>query len=169
MNPSSETYLNGILNSLLFNQSPPFLTIFFPLKSRQQCFSDASTRRPADLLSSFSTIKTVMNNLYDGLAEVMLILLKSTDTRERVLEYLAEVININASRAHIQVTFFLIGKIDCVQLVGSYFVSFFVCIPCHYIHAKVYNFLTCTCSFVASPFFFTIYDRNLIFFLWKTG
>ncbi|XP_052722945.1 probable ubiquitin conjugation factor E4 isoform X2 [Vigna angularis] len=68
----------------------------------QQCFSDASTRRPADLLSSFSTIKTVMNNLYDGLAEVMLILLKSTDTRERVLEYLAEVININASRAHIQ-------------------------------------------------------------------
>ncbi|XP_027923789.1 probable ubiquitin conjugation factor E4 [Vigna unguiculata] len=69
----------------------------------QQCFSDASTRRPADLLSSFSTIKTVMNNLYDGLAEVMLILLKSTDTRERVLEYLAEVININASRAHIQV------------------------------------------------------------------
>ncbi|RDX82921.1 putative ubiquitin conjugation factor E4, partial [Mucuna pruriens] len=69
----------------------------------QQCFSDASTRRPSDLLSSFSTIKTVMNNLYDGLAEVLLILLKSTDTRENVLEYLAEVININASRAHIQV------------------------------------------------------------------
>lgn len=69
----------------------------------QQCFSDASTRRAADLLSSFSTIKTVMNNLYDGLAEVLLILLKSTDTRENVLEYLAEVINLNASRAHIQV------------------------------------------------------------------
>ncbi|XP_027359137.1 probable ubiquitin conjugation factor E4 isoform X2 [Abrus precatorius] len=69
----------------------------------QQCFSDASTRRPSDLLSSFSTIKTVMNNLYDGLAEVLLILLKSTDTRENVLKYLAEVININASRAHIQV------------------------------------------------------------------
>ncbi|KHN07160.1 Putative ubiquitin conjugation factor E4 [Glycine soja] len=69
----------------------------------QQCFSDASTRRPADLLSSFSTIKTVMNNLYDGLAEVLLILLKSQDTRENVLKYLAEVININASRAHIQV------------------------------------------------------------------
>ncbi|TKY50213.1 ubiquitin conjugation factor E4 [Spatholobus suberectus] len=69
----------------------------------QQCFSDASTRRPADLLSSFSTIKSVMNNLYDGLADILLILLKSTDTRENVLEYLAEVININASRAHIQV------------------------------------------------------------------
>lgn len=69
----------------------------------QQCFSDASTRRPADLLSSFTTIKTVMNNLYDGLSEVLLILLKSADTRENVLEYLAKVININASRAHIQV------------------------------------------------------------------
>lgn len=87
----------------------PLLTSCFPLsKTRQQCFSDASTRRPSDLLSSFTTIKTVMNNLYDGLGEVLLILLKNTDTRENVLEYLAEVINKNASRAHIQVTFFCI-------------------------------------------------------------
>ena len=49
-----------------------------------------------------------MNNLYDGLAEVLLILLKRTDTREYVLEYLAEVINKNASRAHIQVIIFCI-------------------------------------------------------------
>lgn len=69
----------------------------------QQCFSDASTRRPSDLLSSFTTIKTVMNTLYDGLSEVLRNLLRSTDTRENVLEYLAEVINLNASRAHIQV------------------------------------------------------------------
>ncbi|KGN59533.1 probable ubiquitin conjugation factor E4 [Cucumis sativus] len=69
----------------------------------QQCFSEASTRRPADLLSSFTTIKTVMNNLYDGLSEVLLSLLKNTETRENVLEYLAEVINRNSSRAHIQV------------------------------------------------------------------
>ncbi|PIM99956.1 Ubiquitin fusion degradation protein-2 [Handroanthus impetiginosus] len=69
----------------------------------QQCFSDASTRRPADLLSSFTTIKTVMNNLYDGLAEVLMCLLKNTNTRENVLEYLAEVINRNASRGHLQV------------------------------------------------------------------
>lgn len=69
----------------------------------QQCFSEASTRRPADLLSSFSTIKTVMNNLYDGLGEIMLSLLKNADTRESVLQYLAEVIQKNASRAHIQV------------------------------------------------------------------
>ncbi|XP_075645294.1 putative ubiquitin conjugation factor E4 [Castanea sativa] len=69
----------------------------------QQCFSEASTRRPADLLSSFTTIKTVMNSLYDGLSEVLLSLLKNTDTRENVLDYLAEVINLNSSRAQIQV------------------------------------------------------------------
>lgn len=85
-----------------------FLTYFFSFKSRQQCFSDASTRRPSDLLSSYTTIKTVMNTLYDGLSEVLRNLLRSTDTRENVLEYLAEVINLNASRAHIQVNFFLI-------------------------------------------------------------
>lgn len=71
----------------------------------QQCFSDASTRRPADLLSSFTTIKTVMNNLYDGLAEVLMCLLKNTNTRENALEYLAEVINKNSSRGHLQVWF----------------------------------------------------------------
>lgn len=69
----------------------------------QQCFAEASTRRPADLLSSFSTIRTVMNNLYDGLSEVLMCLLKNTNTRENVLQYLAEVINKNKSRAHIQV------------------------------------------------------------------
>ncbi|XP_043723166.1 probable ubiquitin conjugation factor E4 [Telopea speciosissima] len=69
----------------------------------QQCFSVASTRRPADLLSSFTTIKTVMNNLYDGLGEVLLTLLKKTDTRESVLEYLAEVIKKNSSRSQMQV------------------------------------------------------------------
>ncbi|CAN1248441.1 Probable ubiquitin conjugation factor E4 [Linum perenne] len=69
----------------------------------QHCFSEASTRRPADLLSSFATIKTVMNNLYEGLSNVLLTLLKNADNREQVLQYLAEVINRNASRAHIQV------------------------------------------------------------------
>ncbi|VFQ68550.1 unnamed protein product [Cuscuta campestris] len=68
-----------------------------------QCFSDVSTRRPADLLSSFTTIKTVMNNLYDGLTEVLKCLLKNINTRDSALEYIALVINKNASRAHIQV------------------------------------------------------------------
>lgn len=44
-----------------------------------------------------------MNSLYDGLSEVLLSLLKNTDTRENVLDYLAEVINLNSSRAQIQV------------------------------------------------------------------
>ncbi|KAF9626513.1 hypothetical protein IFM89_034447 [Coptis chinensis] len=69
----------------------------------QQCFSESSTRRPGDLLSSFATIKNVMNNLCDGLGDVLLSLLKNTDTRESVLEYLAEVIKKNSSRAHLQV------------------------------------------------------------------
>lgn len=81
--------------------------LFFYSNTSQQCFAEASTRRPADLLSSFSTIKNVMNNLYDGLAEVLMCLLKNTNTRENVLQYLAEVINKNKSRAHIQVNAFL--------------------------------------------------------------
>lgn len=76
---------------------------YYSVNARQQCFSEASTRRSADLLSSFTTIKTVMNNLYGGLAEILLALLKNMDTRENVLEYLAEVINKNSSRSHIQV------------------------------------------------------------------
>ncbi|KAA8547943.1 hypothetical protein F0562_004372 [Nyssa sinensis] len=104
-------YLNGrviemtsILGPFFHVSALPDHTIF---KSEpdvgQQCFSEATTRRQADLLSSFTTIKTVMNNLYDGLTEVLLCLLKKTDTRENVLEYIAEVINKNSSRAHIQV------------------------------------------------------------------
>ncbi|WVZ57309.1 hypothetical protein U9M48_007709 [Paspalum notatum var. saurae] len=69
----------------------------------QQCFSEASSRRPADLLSSYATIRSVMNGLYDGLKDVLLILLKNLDTREKVLEYIAEVINKNASRSGMQV------------------------------------------------------------------
>ncbi|KAI3960816.1 hypothetical protein MKW92_024394 [Papaver armeniacum] len=103
------TYVNGrviemtsILGPFFHVSALPDHTIF---KSEpdvgQQCFS--SSRRPADLQSSFSTIKTVMNNLYDGVAEVFLYLLKNSDTRECVLSYLAEVIKKNATRAHMQV------------------------------------------------------------------
>ncbi|EEF29477.1 ubiquitin-protein ligase, putative [Ricinus communis] len=104
-------YLNGrviemtsILGPFFHVSALPDHTIF---KSEpdvgQQCFSEVSTRRPSDLLSSFATIKTFMNNLYDGLEQVLRILLKNGDTRENVLQYLAEVINRNSSRAHIQV------------------------------------------------------------------
>ncbi|OAY60270.1 probable ubiquitin conjugation factor E4 [Manihot esculenta] len=104
-------YLNGrviemtsILGPFFHVSALPDHTIF---KSEpdvgQQCFSEVSTRRPADLLSSFTTIKTLMNNLYDDLEKVLLTLLRNSDTRENVLQYLAEVINRNSSRAHIQV------------------------------------------------------------------
>ncbi|KAI3897369.1 hypothetical protein MKX03_021964 [Papaver bracteatum] len=103
------TYVNGrviemtsILGPFFHVSALPDHTIF---KSEpdvgQQCFSNS--RRPADLQSSFSTIKTVMNNLYDGVSEVFLYLLKNSDTRECVLSYLAEVIKKNATRAHMQV------------------------------------------------------------------
>jgi ubiquitin conjugation factor E4 B len=104
-------YLNGRVIEMTSILGPFFHVSALPdhsmFKSQpdvgQHCFSEASTRRPADLLSSFTTIKTVMNDLYDGLAEVLMCLLKSTNTRENVLEYLADVINRNSSRAHIQV------------------------------------------------------------------
>ncbi|GLU01847.1 hypothetical protein SLE2022_191290 [Rubroshorea leprosula] len=106
-----EIYMNGraiemtsILGPFFHVSALPDRTIF---KSQpdvgQQCFSEASSRRPADLLSSFTTIRTVMNNLYDGLGKLLMSLLKNSETREDVLEYLAEVINKNSSRAHIQV------------------------------------------------------------------
>ncbi|XP_010258183.1 PREDICTED: probable ubiquitin conjugation factor E4 [Nelumbo nucifera] len=105
------TYVNGrviemtsILGPFFHVSALPDHTIF---KSEpdvgQQCFSEASTRRPADILSSFATIKTVMNNLYDDLEKVIRALLQKADTRESTIEYLAEVINKNSSRAHIQV------------------------------------------------------------------
>ncbi|GMH15690.1 hypothetical protein Nepgr_017531 [Nepenthes gracilis] len=104
-------YLNGRVMEMTSILGPFFHVSALPdhslFKSQpevgQQCFSEASNRRPADLLSSFTTIKTVMNNLYEGLSEILLSLLKNTETRENVLEYLAEVINRNSSRAHMQV------------------------------------------------------------------
>ncbi|ERN10305.1 hypothetical protein AMTR_s00177p00048180, partial [Amborella trichopoda] len=71
-----------------------------------QCFSNASTRRPADLMSSFTTIKTLTNYLYDGLNNVFLTLLRLKDTRERALSYLSELIKKNSGRSHIQVNQF---------------------------------------------------------------
>lgn len=107
----NSVYMNGrviemtsILGPFFHVSALPDHTIF---KSQpdvgQQCFSESATRRPADLLSSFTTIKTVMNNLYDGLAEVLMSLLKNSTIRENVLGYLAAVINKNSSRAQLQV------------------------------------------------------------------
>lgn len=76
----------------------------------QQCFFGASTRHSDEFLSSFTTIKTVMNNLYDGLTEVLMCLLDNANTSKNVLQYLAEVINRNSSRAKLQVYFFSMLK-----------------------------------------------------------
>lgn len=99
-----ESYCKRLDKKVFLHQN-----VFSLFNTSQQCFSEASTRRPADLLSSFSTIKTVMNNLYDGLSEVLLCLLKNAETRENVLEYLGEVINKNSSRAHMQVRVLVIA------------------------------------------------------------
>ncbi|KAK8942265.1 putative ubiquitin conjugation factor E4 [Platanthera guangdongensis] len=69
----------------------------------QYYFLEASIRRPADRLSSFTTIKTVTNILYNGLGEVILSFLKNIDTKEKVLDYLAAMIAKNSARSHMQV------------------------------------------------------------------
>ncbi|XP_015064494.1 probable ubiquitin conjugation factor E4 [Solanum pennellii] len=107
----NSVYMNGRVIEMTSILGPFFHVSALPdhaiFKSQpdvgQQCFSESATRRPADLLSSFTTIKTVMNNLYDGLAEVLMSLLKNSTIRENVLGYLAAVINKNSSRAQLQV------------------------------------------------------------------
>jgi ubiquitin conjugation factor E4 B len=44
-----------------------------------------------------------MDQLYDGLYDVILKLLKTAEAREKVLQYLADVIQKNANRVQIQV------------------------------------------------------------------
>ncbi|CAM6096554.1 unnamed protein product [Calypogeia fissa] len=68
----------------------------------QQCFSDVSNRRPSDIISAFATVKTVMHQLYQGLHELLLKLLKSADNRETVLSYIADLIQKNAKREALQ-------------------------------------------------------------------
>lgn len=104
-------YVTGRAMELTTILGPFFSISALPDESRfkrqpdvgEQCFSEASTRRPADLLSSFTTIKTVMNNVYDGLHEVLLCLLRNMEAREHVLVFLASVINKNSARSHLQV------------------------------------------------------------------
>jgi hypothetical protein len=96
-----------------FKSKPTILFLFF--EDNHTCFFHFFTfgqatmllrgvfTPAADLLSSFATIKSVMNGLYDGLKDVFLILLKILETREKVLEYIAEVINKNVARSGMQV------------------------------------------------------------------
>ncbi|KAI3840361.1 hypothetical protein MKX03_005857 [Papaver bracteatum] len=60
-----------------------------------------STPHPFDVSSTNSPM--ILSKLYDGLEKVLLCLLKDTQTRERVLEYIGDVIEKNSSRAHMNV------------------------------------------------------------------
>jgi hypothetical protein len=59
--------------------------------------------QPSDLTSSYALIRTVMHQLYDGLHDVILELLKMAEAWEKVLQCLADVIQKNANQVQIQV------------------------------------------------------------------
>lgn len=61
-----------------------------------------------DLNSSYATIKTVMHQLYDGLHEVLMKLLRNSETKEAVLQYLADVIQKNGNCSQLQVNFIVV-------------------------------------------------------------
>ncbi|XP_026430496.1 probable ubiquitin conjugation factor E4 [Papaver somniferum] len=69
---------------------------------------DSSTSHVYDVSST--NLPAIMSNLHDGLEDVLLCLLNSKDTRERVLEYLGDVIEKNSSRAHMN-----IDKVTCAS------------------------------------------------------
>ncbi|KAI3989542.1 hypothetical protein MKX01_031596 [Papaver californicum] len=65
------------------------------------CSSDASTSHTLDISLKF--LRTSVNDLHNGLKDVISYLLNSKDTRECVLEYIGDVVKKNSSRAHMQV------------------------------------------------------------------
>ncbi|KAG0567242.1 hypothetical protein M758_7G160400 [Ceratodon purpureus] len=77
---------------------------------RQQCFSEVSSRRAADLMSSYAMIKAVLHQLYRGLYDVLMVLLRTPDTRESALQYLGEVVQKNVNRSQMQSNPFAIAS-----------------------------------------------------------
>eukprot|EP00897_Mesotaenium_endlicherianum_P010633 jgi/Mesen1/9599/ME000657S08877 len=82
---------------------------------RQQCFSNPSERRPADINSSNLTIRTITRQLTDSLHEIFRALLKLPDTRERVLQFLGAAITSNAARAQMQVILAVCASFSLVR------------------------------------------------------
>ncbi|KAI3902309.1 hypothetical protein MKW92_037205 [Papaver armeniacum] len=70
--------------------------------------SKSSTSHLYDVSSI--NLPAILSNLYDGLEDVLLCLLNNKDTRERVLEYIGDVIEKNSSRAHMN-----IDKVTCAS------------------------------------------------------
>ncbi|GBG72540.1 hypothetical protein CBR_g12111 [Chara braunii] len=73
-----------------------------PVPSVRECFSKPSQARPGDINATFQTIRTVMHQLYEGLLEILKILLKGSETRENVLQFLGTAVEKNKDRGKMQ-------------------------------------------------------------------
>ena len=65
-----------------------------------------------------------MHQLYEGLHNVLYHLLKNSNTREKVLEYLAEVIDKNAARARININPLKCASSGMFVILALLFLSF---------------------------------------------
>lgn len=66
-------------------------------------FSHPSQRRASEITSSYIALRTAARQLWEGLHEVLRVLLKNAQLRERVLQLLAAFVNDNALRSQMQV------------------------------------------------------------------
>eukprot|EP00271_Cylindrocystis_brebissonii_P000919 TRINITY_DN11118_c0_g1_i1.p1 TRINITY_DN11118_c0_g1~~TRINITY_DN11118_c0_g1_i1.p1 ORF type:complete len:1080 (-),score=209.96 TRINITY_DN11118_c0_g1_i1:1215-4454(-) len=66
---------------------------------RAQLFSKPSERKQHDINSAHSALRSCAKQLTDGLTDALTTLLKSKETREGVIDYLAAMINLNAGRS----------------------------------------------------------------------
>lgn len=84
---------------------------------RQQMFSHPSQRRASEISSSYIALRTAARQLWEGLHEVLRVLLKNAQLRERVLQLLAAFINDNALRSQLQVS--LIPLLGCFPVMAG--------------------------------------------------
>lgn len=68
----------------------------------QQCFSNDSARRPGDLRASMQAIQTAQQQLRVALHSLLMLFLKTQDTREAALSWLAAALNSNGERLKMQ-------------------------------------------------------------------
>lgn len=73
----------------------------------KQYFSGIYRNPDQDVSAEYAAIRYALNKLYDRLTGVFKCLLKNNSTRNNLLDFLAEVINKNWIRAHMQVILFL--------------------------------------------------------------
>eukprot|EP00240_Pyramimonas_obovata_P004627 CAMPEP_0118947780 /NCGR_PEP_ID=MMETSP1169-20130426/46647_1 /TAXON_ID=36882 /ORGANISM="Pyramimonas obovata, Strain CCMP722" /LENGTH=414 /DNA_ID=CAMNT_0006894063 /DNA_START=81 /DNA_END=1321 /DNA_ORIENTATION=+ len=68
----------------------------------EQCFSNLTTRRQADVNASIATLRNNIGQLQTGLHQFFHALLKAPGCRERVLEFMALALKLNMGRAKMQ-------------------------------------------------------------------